>query len=212
MTNSIKTILIFIFTTIFMVGLFYGIPVITAQPELNMAVILLAGGLVLAGILSGIACASAKGVTGKTVEVKEGEKKAEAAPAAGKRLFDEKAVQMLSILQKKGRLIDFLQEDISGYDDAQIGAAVRTIHKDCREAITEHMNIEPVMKEDEGSDIMIEEGFDPSVIRLTGNVVGSPPFKGVLRHNGWRVSTTDIPPLPKNQELSIIEPAEVEII
>ncbi len=195
-----------------MVGLFYGIPVITAQPELNMAVILLAGGLVLAGILSGIACASAKGVTGKPVEVKEGEEMAEAAPAAEKPLFDEKAVQMLSILQKKGRLIDFLQEDISGYDDAQIGAAVRTIHKDCREAITEHMNIEPVMKEDEGCDIVIEEGFDPSVIRLTGNIVGSPPFKGVLRHNGWRVSKTDIPPLPKKQEPGIIEPAEVEII
>lgn len=208
MTNSTKTILIFIFTTIFMAGLFYGIPVITAQPELHMAVILLAGGLVLAGILSGIACASAKGVPGKPVEVKEGE----TAPAPQKPLFDEKAVQMLSILQKKGRLIDFLQENISGYDDAQIGAAVRTIHKDCREAITEHMHIEPVMKEDEGSDIVIEEGFDPSVIRLTGNVVGSPPFKGVLRHNGWRASKTDIPPLPKNQEPGIIEPAEVEII
>ena len=211
MTNSIKTILIFIFTTIFMAGLFYGIPVITAQPELNMAGILIAGGLVLAGILSGIACASAKKVPKKTVEGKE-EEKAEAAPAAERPVFDEKAVQMLSILQKKGRLIDFLQENISGYDDGQIGAAVRSIHKDCREAITEYMNIEPVMKEDEGSEIVIEEGFDPSVIRLTGNVVGSPPFKGVLRHNGWRVSKTDIPPLPKNQELSIIEPAEVEII
>src|SRR5207253_6846543 len=35
------------------------------------------------------------------------------------------AVQLLAILQREGRLLDFLQEDVDGYADAQIGAAVR---------------------------------------------------------------------------------------
>lgn len=209
--KSRTIIAIFIITTAFMTGLFYSIPVITAQSKLIMAATLIITGLILSGILSGVLYAFTKSLPGKTVETKEKEMKAEVSPPLEKALFDEKAVQLLSILQKKGRLIDFLQEDISAYDDSQIGAAVRNIHKGSGEAITEHMYIEPVMKETEGSEVTIEQGFDPSAIRLTGNVVGSPPFKGVLRHSGWRVSTTSIPALPKNQDLSIIEPAEVEI-
>ncbi len=125
--------------------------------------------------------------------------------------FDEKAARLLAMLQKQGRLIDFLQEDISGFEDGQIGAAVRNIHRGCREALEEYTKVEPVMKEQEGSEIIIESGFDPSAIRLTGNVTGHPPFKGIVRHSGWRVSTMKIPTLLKNQDVSIIEPAEVEI-
>ncbi len=207
MSNLLKTILIFIITAAFMAAHFYAIPLLKAQPQLNMIVILVISGIVLAGIFSGIACASSKKRPVKPDETKE-----EIPSSVEKPPFDEKVVQVISILQKKGRLIDFLQEDISGYEDSQIGAAVRNIHKDCLEAINDSMNIEPVMKETEGSEVTIEEGFDPSAVRLTGNVLGSPPFKGVLRHNGWRVSTTGVPPLPANQDLSIIEPAEVEII
>ncbi len=207
MSNLIKTIIIFIFTGLFVTGLYYGMPLITAQPELNMLLILIASALVMAAILSGIACSSVNSSQGKSAEIKE-----ETPTPAEQSPFDEKVIQVISILQKKGRLIDFLQEDISSYEDGQIGAAVRNIHKGCLKAIKDNMNIEPVMKETEGSDVTVEEGFDPSVIRLTGNVVGSPPFKGVLRHNGWRVSTTTFPPLPENQDLSIIEPAEIEIM
>ncbi len=205
------TIAIFIITTGFMAGLYYGLPMLDAQIKLNRLLVFIASGIVLSVILSGITYAFAKRIPGKPVKAKEKEVKTGAPPQAEKALFDEKAVQVLSIFQKKGRLIDFLQEDISSYEDSQIGAAVRNIHKGCREALLEHMNIEPVMKETEGSDVTVEEGFDPSAIRVTGNVAGSPPFKGVLRHNGWRVSETVIPPLPKNQDLSVIEPAEVEI-
>jgi hypothetical protein len=124
---------------------------------------------------------------------------------------DEKAVQMLAILQRKGRLIDFLQEDISAYEDRQIGAAARNIHKGCREAIAEHILLEPVMKEPEGSNVTVSEGFDPSAIRLTGNVVGSPPFRGVLRHGGWKAVKVAMPIVPKTLDTTIIEPAEIEL-
>ncbi len=204
MSNLLKTLMIFIFTALFVAGLYYGMPIIIAQPELNMWLILIASAIVMAAILSGIACSSS---SNKPVEIKE-----EIPAPAEKSPFDENVVHVISILQKKGRLIDFLQEDISSYEDVQIGAAVRSIHKGCLEAIKDNMNVEPVMKETEGSEVTVEEGFDPSAVRLTGNVVGPPPFKGVLRHNGWRVSTTTLPQLPENQDLSIIEPAEVEII
>ncbi len=206
------TIATFIITTGFMAGLYYGLPMLNAQIKFNMLLVFIAAGLVLSVILSGITYAFTKRIPGKPVKAKEKEVKTAAPPPAEKALFDKKVVQVLSIFQKKGRLIDFLQEDISSYEDSRIGAAVRNIHKGCREALLEHMNIEPVMKEPEGSDMTVEEGFDPSAIRVTGNVAGSPPFKGVLRHSGWRVSETVIPPLPKNQDLSVIEPAEVEII
>lgn len=125
--------------------------------------------------------------------------------------FDPKAAQTLMILQKKGRLIDFLQEDISSYNDQQIGRAVRSIHTGCREAITEYMKIEPVRHETEGNEVTVEAGFDPSSVRLTGNVTGQPPFRGVLRHCGWRVVETSLPDISKGHDLSIVEPAEVEI-
>ncbi len=198
------TFAIFIIITASMAGLFFSVPLLAGQPQ-NILVAMCAGaGLVLAGILSAVVYGLGKKSVGAGL-------KPAPTPPEEKAPFDEKVVQVLSVLQKKGRLIDFLKEDITGYKDSQIGAAVRNIHKGCRDAITEYITIEPVMKETEGSDITVEEGFDPSAIRLTGNVAGSPPFKGVLRHNGWRVSTTSMPALPANQDLSIIEPAEVEM-
>jgi hypothetical protein len=198
------TFAIFIIVALAMAGLFFGLPFLAAQPQ-NMLIGICAGaGLVLFAILSSVVYGLGKKSVGAGL-------KPAPTPPVETAPFDETVVQILSILQKKGRLLDFLQEDITGYEDSQIGAAVRNIHKGCREAISEYVTIEPVMKETEGNDVTVEEGFDPSTIRLTGNVAGSPPFKGVLRHNGWRVSTTGLPPLPKNQDLSIIEPAEVEM-
>ncbi len=205
------SIAVFIITTGFMAGLFYGLPILDAKIKVDRLLVFIAAGVLLSLVLSLFVYALTRKVPGRPVKAKEKESEPEA-PALEEPSFDERAVQVLSILQKRGRLIDFLLEDISGYDDSQIGAAVRNIHKGCREALAEHMRLEPVMKEAEGSEVAVGEGFDPSAIRVTGNVVGSPPFKGVLRHCGWSVTKTDLPPLPENQDLSIIEPAEVEIL
>ncbi len=122
------------------------------------------------------------------------------------------AIQILSILQRKGRLIDFLQEDLSAYQDAQIGAAVRTIHEGCKQALGEYVDLEPIFTEEEGSAITVEPGFDAHAIRLTGNIVGDPPFKGALRHRGWRVTRVDLPKqTPAQQKERIVAAAEVEV-
>lgn len=122
------------------------------------------------------------------------------------------AVQLLAVLQREGRLIDFLQENLSAYDDAQIGAAVRNIQEGSKKALLEHVKLEPVYTEDEGSRITVEEGFDTHAVRLTGNVSGNPPFTGTLRHRGWRVLQVDLPQQTGgNENEMIVAPAEVEV-
>lgn len=121
------------------------------------------------------------------------------------------AVQFLGLLQREGRLVDFLREDIQPYDDAQIGAAVRAIHEGCRQILSEHMTLEPVLSGNEGDEVTVPADFDPSAIRLTGNVSGEPPFRGTLRHSGWRVKQVKLPAQPAGQDTKIVAPAEVEL-
>jgi len=121
------------------------------------------------------------------------------------------AVQLLAILQREGRLLDFLQEEVDGYSDAQIGAAVRDIHRGCKKALAEHMPLEPVLREKENAQVRVDVGFDPSRIRLVGNVVGEPPFTGALRHHGWRIAKVTLPTAPRGTDPSVVAPAEVEL-
>jgi hypothetical protein len=123
----------------------------------------------------------------------------------------DRAVQLLAILQREGRLLDFLQEDVDAYSDAQVGAAVRDIHRGCRKALAEHMPLEPVLREPENAQVRIDPGFDPSRIRLTGNVVGEPPFTGALRHHGWRIAKIELPSPPRGTDPTVVAPAEVEL-
>jgi hypothetical protein len=128
-----------------------------------------------------------------------------APPADGSR----GAAQLLALLQREGRLLDFLQEEIDGYADAQIGAAVRDIHRGCKKVLAEHVPVEPVLKEPENATVRVDAGFDPARIRLTGNVLGEPPYTGVLKHHGWRVARIQLPQAPSDP--SVVAPAEVEL-
>ena len=120
-------------------------------------------------------------------------------------------LRVLALLQREGRLLDFLLEDIQSYPDAQIGAAVRDIHRQCRAALKEHLDLQPVLLQPEGATVEIPSGFDPSAIRLTGNVTGQPPFRGTLQHHGWRVKEIKMPPPPQGQDEFVLMPAEVEL-
>jgi hypothetical protein len=119
------------------------------------------------------------------------------------------ALHLLAVLQREGRLLDFCEEDLAGFSDAQIGAAARTVHDGCRKALRDAVTLEAVRPEKEGSAVEVPKGFDPAAVRLTGNVVGQPPFRGALRHHGWRVSKVMLPPPPADPML--LAPAEVEL-
>ncbi|HYP26271.1 MAG TPA: DUF2760 domain-containing protein [Blastocatellia bacterium] len=123
----------------------------------------------------------------------------------------DRAVQILSILQRDGRLIDFFTEDISPYSDAQIGAAVRDLQQSCRQSLERYVKLEPVLSTSEGETVTVQEGFDPSTIKLVGNVTGKAPVRGLLLHRGWRVKEVNLPPLLDGNARSIIAPAEVEV-
>ena len=123
----------------------------------------------------------------------------------------DRAVQMLAILQRDGRLIDFLTEDIGPYSDAQIGAAVRDLHQSCKQTLERYVRLEPVIDSEEGQHITVQETIDPAAIKLIGNVTGKPPLRGLLRHRGWRVSAVNLPPLPDGTGRTVVAPAEVEI-
>jgi Domain of unknown function (DUF2760) len=124
----------------------------------------------------------------------------------------DRAVQMLALLQRDGRLIDFFNEDITPYKDAQVGAAVRELHANCRKALEQYFKLEPILAGEEDGPVTVDAGFDPASVKLVGNVTGQPPLRGLLRHKGWRVSSVRLPPLPPQQAgRTIVAPAEVEI-
>ena len=123
----------------------------------------------------------------------------------------DRAVQMLALLQRDGRLIDFLAENISPYPDAQLGAAVRTIHETCRKVLDDYVKLEPILNSEEDQPVSVPAGFDPAAIKLIGNVMGELPVRGVLRHKGWRVKEVNLPPLPQGAGRMVIAPAEVEL-
>ncbi|MDE1006494.1 MAG: DUF2760 domain-containing protein [Paraburkholderia fungorum] len=121
------------------------------------------------------------------------------------------ALQLLGLLQRDARFIDFVEEDIKSYSDADIGAAARLVHDGCRATLREHFTIRPVRDEAEGSRVTLAEGFDATSVRLTGNVVGKAPFNGSISHRGWRVDEVRLPKLTESHNAKVIAPAEVEL-
>lgn len=121
------------------------------------------------------------------------------------------ALQLLALLQREGRFVDFLEEDVAGFADAQVGAAARVVHEGCRKALREHVPMEPVRSEDEGASVTLEKGFDARAVRVTGNVTGEPPFRGTLAHRGWRAKEVKLPRMAEGHDATIVAPAEVEL-
>ncbi len=134
------------------------------------------------------------------------------APAASPHLLVEPgAVQVLALLQREGRLIDFLQEDIEKLPNAQVGEVVRsTVYAGCRKALRDYLEIEPIRQEEENSQVEVEPGFDAAAISLVGKVEGDPPFKGTLCHKGWRLTKANLPALSESAP-DVICPAVVEL-
>jgi hypothetical protein len=140
------------------------------------------------------------------VEEKPTPKPAKPAPAR------HEALNLLAALQREARFVDFIQEPIADYSDAQIGAAVRDIHRDCAALLRRVFDLKPVESADEGAVIEVPEGFDPARVRLVGNVAGQPPFRGQLCHHGWEAGRCELPAWTGGERaMYIVAPAEVEL-
>lgn len=132
------------------------------------------------------------------------------APAAPVRQTSDGALQLLGILQRDSRLIDFLQEDISSYADDQVGAAVRELHDQCRDSLGRYVSLQPVIDGVEGT-FAKAPSSDPTVVKFVGNVPAKPPAGGTLRHKGWKAAKIDLPALASKQDATVLAPAELEI-
>jgi hypothetical protein len=132
-------------------------------------------------------------------------------PAAPPEPPADRGLALLSLLQREGRLVDFLEQDIVGFSDADVGAAARVVHDGCRKVLRGHAKLAPVRPEEEGTRVTVANGFSPSEIRLTGNVQGAAPFTGTLRHRGWRATDFRVPTAVQGSDPSVLAPAEVEL-
>ena len=126
---------------------------------------------------------------------------------------DAEIVHFLAMLQEKGRLVDFLMDDINAYSDAQVGAAARVVHAGCKGVLQDHFSINPVRPEQEGSTVQVPAGYSADEYRLVGKIAGSAPFSGVLVHRGWKTDMVKLPQLLRGaaDPLPAIAPAEVEV-
>jgi len=130
--------------------------------------------------------------------------------AAALRTPADGALQILTILQRDSRVVDYLMEDIASYSDDQVGAAVRELHDQCRDSLARYVALQPVIDGVEGTPVKAPSG-DPHLVRFIGNVPAAPPSGGTLRHKGWRAAKVDLPALAAKEDTSIIAPAEIEI-
>src|SRR5262245_27031329 len=124
----------------------------------------------------------------------------------------EAALQLLALLQREGRFVDFLEEDVASFSDADIGAAARVVHSGCRKALREHVKLEPLRSEQEGAKVSLPpEAAATHEVKLTGNVQGKGPHTGTLRHRGWRVVDVKLPTAIAGHDAHIVAQAEVEL-
>ncbi len=133
------------------------------------------------------------------------------APVVLKEANADAALQLLYLLQNDARFIDFIKEDMSAHSDEDVGMVARVIHEGCNKVLDEHFTFTSIAKENEGDSITLLEGFDAAKVRVTGNIVGNPPFTGKIIHKGWQVTDVRLPSTVQGYNANVIAPAEVEL-
>ena len=147
------------------------------------------------------------------------------------------ALALLTLLQERGRLIDFLMEDITAYGDAQVGAAARIIHQGCRKVLQECFSLAPITESKEGQKISLgtlqKELMEPNdtgaghddgtsafaaLYRLIGRVPDRAPLQleGTLVHRGWKAKQLHVPKRVQSLEAPapfhhVVVPVEIEV-
>lgn len=132
-------------------------------------------------------------------------------PAPTAQQAEAEIVTFFGLLQEKGRLIDFLMEDITPYEDSEVGAAARVIHQGCRQVLQEYFSISPISEAAEGAQVTVPAGYSADQFRLVGKLTGEPPFTGTLLHKGWKTEFVKLPRVLNTDRLPPITPAEVEL-
>lgn len=135
----------------------------------------------------------------------------EPAPEPAGPSYEDGALMLLSILQREGRFVDFLEDDVATASDADVAAAARVVHEGCRTALRRHVPVVPLWDEAEGASSTVPSGYDANAVKLTGAVTGKGPWKGTVRHRGWRSKETKLPAPQAGHDATALAPAEIEL-
>jgi hypothetical protein len=173
----------------------------------------LSGSALVLGLVALVTILAGRGPERDTRAAAEAARPVMPVPTGANYQADAEIISFLAMLQARGRLVDFLMDDINTYSDAQVGAAARVVHAGCKAALLEHFQISPVRAESEGATVQIAAGYLPDEYRLVGKISGPAPFSGVLVHHGWKTDAVKLPRvLPSStNRLPTIAPAEVEL-
>jgi hypothetical protein len=175
----------------------------------DYSLFLVVASLVTAMVLLGVAFSSGTPKPAPRPAVAEAVKPV--AIAAPQNQAQAEVVTLLGIFQEKGRFIDFLMEDITPFNDAEVGGVARAVHQGCKEALNEHFHIEPISPEGEGASITVPAGYAADEFRLVGNLSGEAPFTGKIVHKGWKTTSVKLPRVLKTDRLPAIAPAQIEV-
>jgi hypothetical protein len=132
-------------------------------------------------------------------------------PVPSRNQAEAEIVAFFGLLQEKGRLVDFLMEDVTAYEDSEVGAAARVIHQGCLQVLQEYFKISAISEAQEGTQVTVPAGYSPDQYRLVGKLTGEPPFTGTLLHKGWKTEFVKLPRIVTTERLPSIAPAEVEL-
>jgi len=126
---------------------------------------------------------------------------------------DAAVVSFLATMQEKGRLVDFLMDDIAIYSDGQVGAVARVVQAGCKAVLLEQFQILPIREEKEGSQVTVPAGYRADEYRLVGKLSGQAPFAGTLMHRGWKTESVKLPRVLRtgDDRFPTVAPAEVEL-
>lgn len=168
--------------------------------------------LVAAALLVVLWFLQKKGASGARPAAEEPSRPA-ASRAGAKGEAEAEVIAFLGLLQEKGRLMDFLMDDIQGVDDEQVGQAARVVYEGCREVLADHLTLKPLHSSEEGEKVTVPKGYSAAEYQLSGSLSGSAPFSGTLVHRGWKVDSIRLPQIVTGEDgaLPPLAPAQVEV-
>lgn len=133
-------------------------------------------------------------------------------PAAPVQVQRSDALNLLAVLQREARFVDFVKEDLASFSDDQIGAAARDVHRGCATALERIVGLRPLEPLEDGAAMTVPANFDASRFRLTGNYAGAGPHQGTLFHHGWVATKLELPEWRGSSAAErIVAPVEVEV-
>ena len=128
---------------------------------------------------------------------------------------DAEIAHFLGILQEKGRFMDFVMDDITSYNNEQVGAAARVVHQGCSKVMSEYFSIVPLHEGAEGDSVVLQEGYNPAEYRPVGKLADGARIQGKITHRGWKATEIKLPRRAEtaagSEDRFVITPAEIDV-